>query len=808
MREDETARYVYGARAVCDQSQHQGRKRWDNMNGGQVSGKKGSICRYFASSGSCYYGNECQFYHTNPTNVNLNNDLQLRDGQTSISRTGEGSHSPAMDPLFQAFAAPPTLPPESKLQTYLNATPQPVSTSVENSKFFVPRVSLPTSGVTSAMGALTIDSNRKLPSSNAAGSQFMPISTVIGPNRLTHSASSPSFTQFGIGPTQSVTSAFSHFGAVTDASGNRISSGVGHNSSLSPQESPLLNRRSRSPLASNFLSAHGTTSPSPNHDQFVSANTMIQNKNFLQESVEGTTYFYTPEEGTTNEENQPFLMPDFHIYSGNPAHIEHLKPKANAPSFFLPDELRMDILHRHSLTMAQANPEQYSEEILWEIEECDKNLLSNLPAEVDIYHNLCPLDSPSNNGPTKSNTFGFVTSVYKATNMKTGVHYCLRRIHGFRLTNTKFIAVVDMWKKLQHSNLVHLREVFTTKAFGDHSIVFVYDYHPGADTLMNQYFSHTSLSPINGFLPGLYTGDGLSRSYSQTKSGLNNLRQHAGLLPESLIWAYIVQLSSVLRTIHAAGLACRAFEPSKILITGKSRLRLNCCGICDVLGFDANQPNSKTLLPHFQQEDLAAFGKVVLALACNSLAAVQRQNLQTSMELVTRNYSADLRNLILYLLSTQTRARSINDIMPMIGARFYTQLDAAQMRSDVIENELAKEVENGRLFRLLVKLGTINERSEYSMDPTWSETGDRYLLKLFRDYLFHQVTEDGRPWLDMSHVVQCLNKLDAGVQEKICLMSRDEQNVLVVSYAELKQYFESSFEALASTSISKQHVSS
>lgn len=758
------------------------------MNGGQVSGKKGSICRYFASSGSCYYGNECQFYHSNPTNVNLNSDLQLRDGPPLITRTGEGSHSPAMDPLFQAFAAPPTLPAESKLQTYLNATPQPVSTTVENSKFFVPRVSLPTSGVTSAMGALTIDSNRKLPSSNATGSQFMPVSTVIGPNRLTHSASSPSFTQFSIGPTQPVSSAFSHFGNVSDASGNRVSSGVGHisNSGLSPQESPLLNRRSRSPLASNFLSAHGTTSPTPTHDQFVPASTMIQ------ESVEGTTYFYTPDESASNEENQPFLMPDFHMYSGNPAHIEHLKPKANAPSFFLPDELRMDILHRHSLTMAQANPEQYSD----------------LPAEVDIYHNLCPLDSPSNNGPTKSNTFGFVTSVYKATNMKTGVHYCLRRIHGFRLTNTKFIAVVDMWKKLQHSNLVHLREVFTTKAFGDHSIVFVYDYHPGADTLMNQYFSHTSLSPINGFLPGLYSTDGLTRSYSQTKAGLNNLRQHAGLLPESLIWAYIVQLSSVLRTIHAAGLACRAFEPSKILITGKSRLRLNCCGIFDVLGFDANQPNSKTLLPHFQQEDLAAFGKVVLALACNSLAAVQRQNLQTSMELVTRNYSADLRNLILYLLSTQTRARSINDIMPMIGARFYTQLDAAQMRSDVIENELAKEVENGRLFRLLVKLGTINERSEYSMDPTWSETGDRYLLKLFRDYLFHQVTEDGRPWLDMSHVVQCLNKLDAGVQEKICLMSRDEQNVLVVSYAELKQYFESSFEALASTNISKQHVSS
>lgn len=43
-----------------------------------------------------------------------------------------------------------------------------------------------------------------------------------------------------------------------------------------------------------------------------------------------------------------------------------------------------------------------------------------------------------------------------------------------------------------------------------------------------------------------------------------------------------------------------------------------------------------------------------------------------------------------YLLSDQNRLRSVNDIMPMIGARFYTQLDAAQMRNDVIEEDLAK----------------------------------------------------------------------------------------------------------------------
>lgn len=32
---------------------------------------------------------------------------------------------------------------------------------------------------------------------------------------------------------------------------------------------------------------------------------------------------------------------------------------------------------------------------------------------------------------------------------------------------------------------------------------------------------------------------------------------------------------------------------------------------------------------------------------------------------------------------------------------------------------------------------------------------------------FHTVTEDGNPWLDMSHIVSTLNKLDAGTLEKV-----------------------------------------
>ena len=39
-------------------------------------------------------------------------------------------------------------------------------------------------------------------------------------------------------------------------------------------------------------------------------------------------------------------------------------------------------------------------------------------------------------------------------------------------------------------------------------------------------------------------------------------------MPEALIWGYVIQLSGVLRQIHAAGLACRVLDPTKILVTG------------------------------------------------------------------------------------------------------------------------------------------------------------------------------------------------------------------------------------------------
>lgn len=49
-------------------------------------------------------------------------------------------------------------------------------------------------------------------------------------------------------------------------------------------------------------------------------------------------------------------------------------------------------------------------------------------------------------------------------------------------------------------------------------------------------------------------------------------------------------------------------------------------------------------------------------------------------------------------------------------------------------------------------------------DGSWAETGDRYLLKLFRDFVFHQRAPEGHaaaggPLLDWGLVTEALNKV-------------------------------------------------
>lgn len=179
-------------------------------------------------------------------------------------------------------------------------------------------------------------------------------------------------------------------------------------------------------------------------------------------------------------------------------------------------------------------------------------------------------------------------------------------------------------------------------------------------------------------------------------------------IPERVLWTYLIQLANAIKAVHSAGLAVRCLDPSKILLTGHNRVRINCGAVLDVIAFDAGGKNTAS----FQQEDLLSLGKLFLSLACHSRGAIH--NIQASLEVASHTYSQDFNNALMYLLSKPNLQgrKSVDEFLSINSARVLDELNAAFSQADLLEAELSRELENGRLVRLLTKFGFINERPE------------------------------------------------------------------------------------------------
>lgn len=83
--------------------------------------------------------------------------------------------------------------------------------------------------------------------------------------------------------------------------------------------------------------------------------------------------------------------------------------------------------------------------------------------------------------------------------------------------------------------------------------------------------------------------------------------------------------------------------------------------------------------------------------------------------MVSRTYSQDFHTALLYLLSKPNPPRkNIDDFLalPVVREKVFEELNGALLQGDSLEAELGRELENGRLVRLLTKFGFINERPE------------------------------------------------------------------------------------------------
>ncbi|KAF4976758.1 hypothetical protein FZEAL_6615 [Fusarium zealandicum] len=421
---------------------------------------------------------------------------------------------------------------------------------------------------------------------------------------------------------------------------------------------------------------------------------------------------------------------------------------------------RDDLMPYHRVPHDFFLPEKEREEIARKLEAAGQVLPNSQLPQLDNYHSLVPLDTTHRKN---ANIFGYPSWVYKATATKTGNLYCLRRLEGYRLTNEHAIRLVKDWRRINNGNVVTILDAFTTRAFGDSSLIFVQDYYPLSKTLVE---AHLSSNTTHG-------------SRFHTKSPLG----------ENLLWGYISQIASALQAIHSINLAARCIDPSKIILTHNNRIRLSACSILDVVQFDARRS-----VQDLQQEDFIQFGRLLLCLTTNTLP-IHLTNMKMSLEQMSRTYSVELRDTILWLLTPQQppAQKGIEEFVRGIAGRITSTLDQNLQALDKVNADVMREVENGRAVRLMMKLATINERYEFDGDRSWSENGERYMLKLFRDYAFHQVDSNGNPVLDMGHMLRCMSKLDIGTDDRICLTSRDEQTSFLVSYKELKKMLGNAF---------------
>lgn len=177
----------------------------------------------------------------------------------------------------------------------------------------------------------------------------------------------------------------------------------------------------------------------------------------------------------------------------------------------------------------------------------------------------------------------------------------MRRFDGVKATRDQVERSVKQWEQATHPNIIMLHGAWIHQR----ALFFTHEYFPGAQTLHERYL--TRRVPV----------------------------------PEPTLWAYICQLVTALRAIHALGLACRVVHPLRVLWTSQNRIRINCVGVIDVL-----EAESAKSVEEAQREDIYNLGRLILALAIRMpVNSLDRFGLAEALDSTRAHYTTEVVNL-------------------------------------------------------------------------------------------------------------------------------------------------------------------
>ena len=466
----------------------------------------------------------------------------------------------------------------------------------------------------------------------------------------------------------------------------------------------------------------------------------------------------------------PHSILQYHLYfPDTPQELKaSLKPNERTPDdLFIPNNLREQLVKKNLASLQIFPPG------------------GPLPDIIQDYFGLVPLDFHEKK--TDIDRYeGHKNSLYKVISNIDGKNYVMRRIHDISsnmIDPHHLVKVFQMWKKLHNVNIVSIKDVFITTKFNDSSLCLIYDYYPKAISLYEAHFINFPLLPIT----------------------------------QEYLWTYLIQLSNGIKAAHTLDLILGdLLNWEKIIVTNNpAMIKISGIAANDLLSNNSNKTPLE--LQELKQRDYLKLGKLLIQLASNikpstnnnssnnnndllpmenKISKIHKDNLEIDQLQVESSF----KDVLKYLTDDNNKDKNIKDLTVLFIDQLYSNFNALKKYDEFLNKTLATELENSRLFRLICKLNFIFGRIESRIDINWSESGEKFPIILFYDFVFHQVDETGKPVMDLTHVLRCLNKLDAGALEKLVLVTPDEMNCIIISYKELKDLIESTFRSLTQTS--------
>ncbi|KAL2315929.1 PAN2-PAN3 deadenylation complex subunit pan3 [Schizosaccharomyces pombe] len=384
--------------------------------------------------------------------------------------------------------------------------------------------------------------------------------------------------------------------------------------------------------------------------------------------------------------------------------------------------------------------------------EASRQTISALPSIISSYTSLAPLNTKLYRYKEQ---IGFSSWTYKCTSSIDGNAYVLKRLQDCSINIDT--STVDKLKNVFHPNIVPFHSAFHTDTFHDSSLLLIYDFYPCTTTLGELYLNN-----------------------SKNSVKLEENRK----IPERELWNYFFQLTIALSYLHKSGFACNKLTPSRILVDQTERIRISGCADYELV------VSNKPPLEERKKQDFVDLGVVIANLATGRTD----MDMSSAARAIYSTYSREFYKAVLYFVSEVPEDKNLELFLQNHIESFFPIMSSPYVECEKMERKISDAFQHGRFFNILCKIMFIIDNNRASREYPIAREKEISLIYLLRDYLFHQIDEDECPVIDLYQVLNRLGKLDAGINQAIALISRDELDCVSVSYGELKAWLDNVYE--------------